>query len=720
MPFLPDNPAGSYPIKGIALKDGELPGIRKELREFKKDTYAWNLYMLGLWQFQLVPQDKQLSYFQIAGIHGLPYEAWPANDEKLKSLKTKPDTGFCTHTSILFLSWHRPYLALFESTLRDAMLYVAKQFTVEENQGEYMKAAETFRIPFWDWALPQTQDTPIFPNEATDSDEVEVTMPESLRKESELEKNDNGFVKIPNPLYAYQFQSGTAENIKIDNLSTTTRYHAKGEHSSPKEQQEFLSGKIFSYTKNGVPGEVNLRERVVYLLKSYERFDQVSHNRWDPEQVPKPDEEDKVPGLGFGSIEDIHNNVHILVGGNGEDDNGKKRSGHMGGVPVSAFDPIFWLHHTNIDRLVSIWQDLRNNPTNQNSWVTTKPGRHSWVTATGADEGLHTPLAPFYKDEDNFWDSDDVRKTRTFGYAYPETKSWNFSNPADYRADIERQLNNLYPSGSLATMIVANKEGDDKPEALLRTRAKKLSQVKAVAPPSTAITALSLIQADSATESNLPIDLAPINVPNIEVPNDRSLTNLAKDGTYLEWLLNIKAQKHALGGEYLVHVFLGTVPPEESTILYPVSPYHVGTFAPLGQSEATACGKCQRDQAAGTEITGQIPLTISLAERYFAGWLPSLSEVDVIKYLQENLHWEVVNDRGERLMGHRDSVDGLLVGVISNEVTLPKDGYEFPRYSPYIKIYPEATTKQDGRTGRAEGTGITNDNKYFDLPVDNN
>ena len=36
----------------------------------------------------------------------------------------------------------------------------------------------------------------------------------------------------------------------------------------------------------------------------------------------------------YGSLEDIHNAVHILVGGGG---------GHMSEVEVSAFDPLFWL-----------------------------------------------------------------------------------------------------------------------------------------------------------------------------------------------------------------------------------------------------------------------------------------------------------------------------------------------------------------------------------------
>lgn len=68
-PFNPPQPGPNEPyvVKGIDVKPGQKPGIRQELREFKKNEDAWNLYLLGLWQFQLVPQDRLLSYFQIAG-----------------------------------------------------------------------------------------------------------------------------------------------------------------------------------------------------------------------------------------------------------------------------------------------------------------------------------------------------------------------------------------------------------------------------------------------------------------------------------------------------------------------------------------------------------------------------------------------------------------------------------------------------------------------------
>ena len=47
-----------------------------------------------------------------AGIHGRPYRPWGgvAGDNDVQG----GWQGYCTHTSILFGPWHRPFLALFE------------------------------------------------------------------------------------------------------------------------------------------------------------------------------------------------------------------------------------------------------------------------------------------------------------------------------------------------------------------------------------------------------------------------------------------------------------------------------------------------------------------------------------------------------------------------------------------------------------------------------
>jgi tyrosinase len=43
-------------------------------------------------------------------------------------------------------------------------------------------------------------------------------------------------------------------------------------------------------------------------------------------------------------LEDVHNGVHVWVGGT------------MGSIGTSAYDPLFWAHHTMIDRIWRMWQ----------------------------------------------------------------------------------------------------------------------------------------------------------------------------------------------------------------------------------------------------------------------------------------------------------------------------------------------------------------------------
>lgn len=56
-------------------------------------------------------QEEPVSYFQIGGIHGLPYVRWNGADISGEAVES---IGYCTHGSVLFPTWHRPYVSLFE------------------------------------------------------------------------------------------------------------------------------------------------------------------------------------------------------------------------------------------------------------------------------------------------------------------------------------------------------------------------------------------------------------------------------------------------------------------------------------------------------------------------------------------------------------------------------------------------------------------------------
>jgi len=65
------------------------------------------------------------------------------------------------------------------------------------------------------------------------------------------------------------------------------------------------------------------------------------------------------PGFNMDLDQSLHGNVHVLTG----------NTQNMGRVPWAAGDPVFWMHHSNIDRLWASWNKAgRLNPTG--NWLT--------------------------------------------------------------------------------------------------------------------------------------------------------------------------------------------------------------------------------------------------------------------------------------------------------------------------------------------------------------
>src|SRR5205085_12592829 len=50
------------------------------------------------------------------------------------------------------------------------------------------------------------------------------------------------------------------------------------------------------------------------------------------------------------AFEQFHNDVHVWVGG------------HMGDIAFASYDPLFWAHHTMVDRVWRIWQMQHPQP----------------------------------------------------------------------------------------------------------------------------------------------------------------------------------------------------------------------------------------------------------------------------------------------------------------------------------------------------------------------
>jgi tyrosinase len=109
--------ASTYAITGILQgldpASNQVP-VRQEIDAWytnPDNLHQVNLFLLALANFQGMPVTDKKSYYQVAGIHGLPLVPW---DERSTSKTPRSINGYCTHNSILFPGWHRPYLLLFE------------------------------------------------------------------------------------------------------------------------------------------------------------------------------------------------------------------------------------------------------------------------------------------------------------------------------------------------------------------------------------------------------------------------------------------------------------------------------------------------------------------------------------------------------------------------------------------------------------------------------
>ncbi|OAA70216.1 tyrosinase precursor [Akanthomyces lecanii RCEF 1005] len=96
---------------------------------------------------QDMDSDDKLSYFQTAGIHGMPYIQW----DNAGLRQGSQWLGYCPHGEPLFLPWHRPYVLLFEEQLVQHATDIAETYP-ESVRDQYIDAAKSLRAPYWDWA----------------------------------------------------------------------------------------------------------------------------------------------------------------------------------------------------------------------------------------------------------------------------------------------------------------------------------------------------------------------------------------------------------------------------------------------------------------------------------------------------------------------------------------------------------------------------------------
>ena len=269
-----------YPITGLKSSGTHQ---RLEIRQLQKNTAQWNLYLLALNRFKGMSQTDKLSYYQISSIHGRPFVAWDG-------VGLQRGGGYCTHDIVLFPTWHRPYLALYEQVLYGIVQQVASEMTAQK--ATYVAAAKTFRAPYWDWAAPK-QNGQVYPSifkgtVRNGASYITINLP-------------TGPKEIRNPLYAYTFHSLSASdlpNTPFNVWPTTLRY--------PTSKAQGATSRNDAVAAQMLQSQPSYSQRFMNLLQVYNKFEHFGNEGWVPNQSGSYD-----------SLESLHDQIHGLVGNGG-------------------------------------------------------------------------------------------------------------------------------------------------------------------------------------------------------------------------------------------------------------------------------------------------------------------------------------------------------------------------------------------------------------------
>ncbi|KAI0631930.1 tyrosinase [Trametes polyzona] len=356
---------------------GAVAPNRLEVNEFIKDEKMFSLYIQALQAMMDAPRDDPQSFYQIAGIHGLPYAPWnEVGESALGEL-----AGYCTHGSVLFPTWHRAYVSLYEKHA----IQIAQQYVFEGSP-----------TTDWDWAR------------------AAVPPPELISMERiSIITSDGRRTLVKNPLLRYRFEPiEPSFSPPFSNWQTTLR-HPTREDSQAKDDVE---GLISTLQAN----QADFTSKLYCLLTRTKTWSAFSSH---------------TPGNGgstSSSLEAIHDAIHDCVGG----------MGHMGDTAYGGFDPIFMFHHCQVDRLLSLWSAL--NPGVGVSESSSDGGTFTIPSQSIVNENTDlTPFRStehtFWTSRETV-----VPCPSQLGYSYPEFNGLDLNDIAAVAHHIAGVVNSLY------------------------------------------------------------------------------------------------------------------------------------------------------------------------------------------------------------------------------------------------------------------------------------
>ncbi|KAI0342041.1 Di-copper centre-containing protein [Trametopsis cervina] len=468
-----------------------------------KEPEVFNLYILALDHIQRMDEQARTSFFQIAGIHGMPYVPWDNVGDNISS-------GYCAHRTVLFPTWHRTYALLLEQAVQKEAQTIAEKYTDPKTKEVFRAAALKLRLPYWDWAA-----SPELPPKLFD-EKISVFVPPLAAA-----------AEIVNPLQAYRFQHDIASygfNRPYSVWPQTIRNPPNPEkpQATDKSQKERLQKQLRAQYRQ-------LRARVYDLLIFTKTWERMSN---------------AVQGGSNTSLEGVHDTLHNILGD----------GGHMSSVAVAGFDPIFWYHHLNVDRLLALW-------------LAVNPGSRV-PAASGSSPGEKTELLPFHINDSTFWTSDKTYDTRTVGNRYPEYPARDVS-PGELKQIVLEEIERLYgPTFRVPRAGGETRGGSD-------------------------VSAAAFGGSEASTDA---------------------LQAAAVTDDYRVWIAHVAINTDDLPYSGYVHVFLSHDEPTGSPIDWLTHDDEIGTVA-IFKNDRKECANCNRLSAENVKINGQVFLTEDLLDR---------------------------------------------------------------------------------------------------------
>lgn len=467
-----------------------------------------------------------------------------------------------------FPTWHRPYVALYEQLLASKFNDLYKEITDKDRKAAYEALGEKWRLPYWDWGTVDH-----IPEEWTD---------ENITIQDLCTGND---ISVSNPFHHYSFKPTKTVGTKTEPLvEVSFKGYCPFDHW-PSTLRQPPTTKI-DETSDSSRSNSQLQTEIT----------QIKQQIWDlfPDALPADDPWgqfsnhtwNKINNGTMTSLESIHDHLHDVIGGNG----------HMGDPAVAGFDPIFFLHHCQVDRLLALWQAVYPStfvsPGPDLSGIsqfliTLMLGTYTHKKDTcqrASDISEKSYLSPFWKTNTQLYTSDDCQDISTLHYTYPEIAA---AGGVDVSTKVHESVRKLYdPDYDLTESLSTSK---------MKTRTK-----------------------------------APT-----------------------KWIANVQIEKYALGGSGRVTFFLlsknaktdiGAIPSDG--LKWHESPQYVGSFSIFASNpRTTGCANCKIQDAEGMTIGGTIHLTTAIEKDM--GHDPAIG--DVVDHLKSRLQWRVSKKNGDEV-----------------------------------------------------------------------